>query len=760
MRLRPTKSRSSEVPLNSVDARSRLPKHSFERSPKISIVTDVADIESIPREIRAIVRDERRIVRSFSEWSKSKDEAEACLVWLNSDRLIGGSANDLLARLHSADRRSFVVVNTPCLEDVPFLTIQPRIFSGAASTDYWSLGIRFESSAGSPILMDRSQPAETWDKLLNAIADEEATSGAGIEPLLQLWETREKLRDIAGALVARNLVAAMLKHKKYANARQFLDAATKIYPNYAELHYLAGWLAVREQRSLVAISHLERAKSLAVSFPGSGGENSYRCDWLLGVLAAGVANDGVAFERFLSGVKHNPLFNPSLSALLELRLPHALIKGNQYVFTQAARRNPHVADKIFEYLITHRAFAAASVIAKTVQLDTARRDSMESRLASLALPRSAVHTGIAFEGPFFEDSSLARVNREISRALLAANEFDVRVETTSPTGCPPHLIADAEALIPAIHQSLRQTDLTIRHRWPPDFRRPVAGKLAVILPWEYGGVPRVWIEQIRRNVDELWVPSNFVREVFIRNGLDPERVVVIPNGYDPRVFRPEGPSLRPQGSRDFIFLFIGGAIRRKGIDLLFQAYRSAFSVDQSVSLILVVSGSTGAYQRSSWLADIRAATDSSMFPHTHTMVDAIDDATLSSLYRGCDAFVLPYRGEGFGMPLLEAMACGKPVITTAEGPSKDFCDESSGYLISAKEEAVPDTPPPLGPMVTEFTWFEPNFTELVSSFRRVHQNPSEAVAKGQAAAKSIRNLTWDHVTGQYADRIRRLCAAQ
>ncbi|HEY2819784.1 MAG TPA: glycosyltransferase [Candidatus Acidoferrum sp.] len=650
------------------------------------------------------------------------------------------------------------------MKEVPFLTVQPRVFANSASVEYWNFRIRIESAAGpgTRTMVDSSRPVEPWAKLVEAIASEKKTPGGGVEQLVHLWEARDKLPEIIAALVLRNLVAATLQHQGTAKARNFLEIGAKLYPSYAELHYLAGLLAIREHRFGEAFPLLERAKSLAVSFPGSGGENSYRCDWLLGVMAAKVGNDGVAFEHFLSGVKHDPLFEPSLTALLKLRLPCGLIEGNQHVFTQAARRNPDAAGRICEFLITHRAFAAARGIAQTVELDSAQRETTESQLASSAAPsRTAVRTiGIAFEGPFFEYSSIARVNREIARALLSAEEFEVRVETSTAAVHPPHLLPDGEVLIPAIHRRLHQTDLTVRHQWPPDFRRPVTGKLAVILPWEYGGVPRVWIEQIRQNVDELWVPSNFVRGVFIRNGLDPDRVTVIPNGYDPEVFKPEGPSLRPQGSRDFVFLFVGGAIRRKGIDLLFHAYQAAFSINQSVSLILLISGSTGAYQRNSWLADIRAATNSSMFPHFHAIVETIDDAVLSSLYRGCDAFVLPYRGEGFGMPLLEAMACGKAVITTAEGPAKDFCNESSAYLVPASEEMVSDTPPPLGPMVADFTWFEPNFTELVRSLRRVHQNRSEAVAKGQAAANATRHLTWEHVTSQYAGRIRRLCASQ
>jgi glycosyltransferase involved in cell wall biosynthesis len=762
------------MPLHSVDSRGRQLKHKYERSPRIWIITDTADIRLIPREIRAIVRDERRVVRDFSEWARLKGSSDGALAWFAGERLIEGSPQGLLKSLHSENRRSFVVVNTPCVDEVPFLTVQPRIFANAASIEHWNFRTRIESGAtlAMQAMVDCRRPAEPWVKLVEAISSEKAKPGAGIELLVNLWESRDKLADIIAALVLRNLVAAMLLHQKYANARTFLEAGAKLYPTYAELHFLGALLAVRERRFGEVPLLLERAKSYGATFPGSGGENSYRCDWLLGVLAVHVGDERTAFQRFLAGVKCTPPFEPSLTEILKLHVPLSMIESEQYAFTHAARLKPTMAAKICEYLLVHHAFDAARRIAQTVALDASQRESLESQAASstakvsaagrLAVEQNRRHGskqigGVVFEGPLFEYSSLARVNREVANTLLSSAEFDVRLEPSAFTAHPPRLLPGGTSLTSAIHKRLHQTDLTIRHQWPPNFRRPPTGTLAVILPWEYGGVPRVWVEQIQQNVDELWVPSNFVREVFVRNGVDAERVVVVPNGYEPKIFSPEGASFRPQGSRDFTFLFVGGAIRRKGIDLLLGVYKAAFSPDESVTLVLLVSGSSGAYQHNSWVAEIRAAAADSTRAHVLPIFETVDDSMLANLYRGADAFVLPYRAEGFGMPILEAMACAKPVITTADGPARDFCQASNSYLVPARTEIVPDEPPPLGPMAGSFTWFEPDSSELFRALRHIHQNGQEATEKGQAAAKSVRHLTWQNATERYAARIRRLC---
>ena len=132
----------------------------------------------------------------------------------------------------------------------------------------------------------------------------------------------------------------------------------------------------------------------------------------------------------------------------------------------------------------------------------------------------------------------------------------------------------------------------------------------------------------------------------------------------------------------------------------------------------------------------------------------MDDATLASLYRGCDVFVLPYRGEGFGMPLVEAMACGKPVITTACGPSQDFASEQIAYLVSAREEAVTEEPPPLGKLTGPFSWFQPDFSELVRTLRYVYEHREEAAQRGRLAAKHVReHFSWPHITRMYLERV-------
>ena len=108
---------------------------------------------------------------------------------------------------------------------------------------------------------------------------------------------------------------------------------------------------------------------------------------------------------------------------------------------------------------------------------------------------------------------------------------------------------------------------------------------------------------------------------------------------------------------------------------------------------------------------------------------------LAMLYRAADVLVHPYRAEGFGLPLLESMAYGTPVITTDAGPAPEFCPRDASMFVPASVEEIPDDPPPLGRLSAPFTWFEPNMQALVQALREAYENPYRLREMGERAAK-------------------------
>ena len=116
---------------------------------------------------------------------------------------------------------------------------------------------------------------------------------------------------------------------------------------------------------------------------------------------------------------------------------------------------------------------------------------------------------------------------------------------------------------------------------------------------------------------------------------------------------------------------------------------------------------------------------------------------MAALYCSCDALVQPFRGEGFGLPIVEAMACGLPVVITGAGPALDYASDKTPYLIPAERRPLGGGT--VGGMETiGQPWlFEPDGDALVELLKGVASDRNGARAIGMAASDHIReHFTW------------------
>lgn len=128
---------------------------------------------------------------------------------------------------------------------------------------------------------------------------------------------------------------------------------------------------------------------------------------------------------------------------------------------------------------------------------------------------------------------------------------------------------------------------------------------------------------------------------------------------------------------DFVFLFVGRPDVRKGLQVLMKAFRNVIKWNRNVKLIIVGQGQ--------WNEFKKIAENYGIFKHIIFM-GWVDDVTLRKLYSLCDIFVLPSLLEGFGLTLLEAMAMGKPVVTTKVGGIPEFVrDPENGILVTPND---------------------------------------------------------------------------
>jgi glycosyltransferase involved in cell wall biosynthesis len=183
----------------------------------------------------------------------------------------------------------------------------------------------------------------------------------------------------------------------------------------------------------------------------------------------------------------------------------------------------------------------------------------------------------------------------------------------------------------------------------------------------YGTWHRAQLRAVARRARLAIVPSETVRaELAERLGMDPERIAVAPLGVDPAFAAATDPAaLRARLGLDRPYvLAVGTAIARKNLALL---DRIGPLLDRA-GLDAVIAGGARTY--------MRGGGRSGGARH----LGHVPEADLPALYAGAAAFAIPSLYEGFGLPCLEAMAAGTPVVTTRRGALPETCADAALYV--------------------------------------------------------------------------------
>lgn len=245
------------------------------------------------------------------------------------------------------------------------------------------------------------------------------------------------------------------------------------------------------------------------------------------------------------------------------------------------------------------------------------------------------------------------------------------------------------------------------------------------------GIPNDWAGETGNpevninKMDMVLVPCEHNKKLLEKEGVTiPIKVVHL--GVDPEHFKK---IIRPK--RDtFTFLSLGTLTIRKNPGAIIGAFLELFKDNPNVRLVLKTqSGTLGHIQ----------------FPYKNIQI--IDEYSTPEqilvYYRDADAFLFPTRGEGFGLPPMEAMATGLPTVIADHTGMAEFCNKEYNYPIPVvKETPAIRFPKKWGDVGN---WYEPDYNALKEAMWDIYTNREESYNKGLKASDWVHgNFTFDH----------------
>ena len=221
-------------------------------------------------------------------------------------------------------------------------------------------------------------------------------------------------------------------------------------------------------------------------------------------------------------------------------------------------------------------------------------------------------------------------------------------------------------------------------------------------------------EQEVHLADHIFVASSITKKSMLSVGVEPAKISVIPYGAPIDYFHPQ-----PKVDKLFRALFVGCAGPRKGVHYLLQAWKELQLPDAE---LLLVGGNNFP---EGWLE---------RYKDIFRYVPSVPHTALQEYYSGANVLVFPSLVEGFALVLLEAMACGIPVITTPNTAGPDILtDGIEGFIVPIRDvEALKE----------KLEW--------------CYSHPQELAEMGRAARRKAEQLTWALYRQQLGSRVQNL----
>lgn len=371
-------------------------------------------------------------------------------------------------------------------------------------------------------------------------------------------------------------------------------------------------------------------------------------------------------------------------------------------------------------------------------------------------PRHASTPSLVVSGRLYAPDSLAGVNRDLVRALERRDDIEVamlNLDAGGPIDPGPEVAA-------ATARHIAFPDVMLHHGYPPVWGYPSPAAVRThMLHWEFGPLPQEWVHALGDSA-EVWGASRWVGEWMVRSGVPAQKVHYVPLGVDPGRFHPEVPAMTLPGCPEgFRFLFVGGFNMRKGFDVLFEAYASAFTAADDVVLVVKDYGAGGPYGESGPEHIARLKARPGIAP-VHYLRVSLDEHEIPGLYRAADCVVHPFRGEAYGLTIVEAMACDVPVIITDGGPVHDYASADTALLVPSTPLHLAERAVPPYELCGTIEMIDVSADDLARRMRYAYENRDDIAAMGRRAGHHVRtHHNWDRCAEVVTERVRALADA-
>lgn len=261
--------------------------------------------------------------------------------------------------------------------------------------------------------------------------------------------------------------------------------------------------------------------------------------------------------------------------------------------------------------------------------------------------------------------------------------------------------------------------------------------------FESSKIPDDWLDYLRA-ADEIWVPSIWNQEIFAASGI---KTTIVPLGYDPETYKFIDRTTAEKERRPFTFLHYNAFNIRKGFAEVWKAFTAEFEKTEPVKLILKTT------QNSSPLPITKGE-----YPNVEVIYGKIEDVEMQNILARSDCFVFPSRGEGFGIPPLECMATGMPVIVpNAHGISHYF---NPKYMY---EVAVKETCPALYSRykgINVGQMYINDVDDLRRKMRWIVTHQDEAMEIGRQASEYVKEWTFENGFAHGVEIVRKVLESE